>query len=68
MDVCDSEDLGSFESCLSVNIPEFTDIVTITNRVTNWRGTFDDGESIGELAPGDYAAEFDSVLYIFTVV
>ena len=68
MDACDAEDLGSFESCMSVNIPEFDDVVIITNRVTNWCGTFDDGQSIGELTIGDYAAEFNSVLYIFTVV
>ncbi|MCA1764611.1 MAG: hypothetical protein LC664_16695 [Flavobacteriales bacterium] len=68
MDVCEAENLGSFDRCTDVVISEFASEVTITNRVTHWCGTFNDGDSIGDLAPGEYAAEYDEVLYIFTVV
>lgn len=66
--ICDATNLGSFDHCEPVSIEVLAGEIVLTNIVTRWSCSFESGLVIGDLAPGEYITEYDSVTYTFVVV
>lgn len=65
--ICNATHLGDFNHCEDVEIDILVGEISIRNIVTKWQCSFENGLSIGKLAPGEYITEYNEITYTFIV-